>query len=142
MRPLRLTSHQRGEYAATGFEDFRQIWQAPYAMVGTSRYSAGVSTPFPLPSTAGAEAVPCWRTETDGVAMGMKNKKNALPPPFAALTKDTRFAGTYEVLVPVAGRVRPHRVPMQFESQEKAESWMHSPDGKDMIARIMSGKED
>ena len=47
----------------------------------------------------------------------MKNKKPALPPPFAALTKDQRFEGTYEVLVPAPERARPHRVPMQFETQ-------------------------
>jgi hypothetical protein len=71
----------------------------------------------------------------------MKKKKNALPPPYAQLTKDQRFEGTYEVLVPVEGRVRPHRVPLQFASQEKAESWIHSPEGKDMIEEIMRGEE-
>jgi hypothetical protein len=72
--------------------------------------------------------------------MAMKKKKE-LPGPFAALTKDTRFAGTYEVLVPDPERVKPHRVPLQFASQEEADSWIHSPDGKDMIRDMLSGKK-
>lgn len=68
----------------------------------------------------------------------MKEKrKNKLAPPFAAETKDARFAGTYEVLVPVHGRNKPHKVPLQFSSQSAAEGWMHSPEGKDMIAEIL-----
>ena len=70
--------------------------------------------------------------------MAMKKKKDALPPPYAEPTKDTRFAGTFEVLVPVMGRVRPHRVPLQFETKESAESWIHSPDGEDAIREIRS----
>ena len=64
-------------------------------------------------------------------------KKQILPAPFAALTKDARFAGTYEVLVPAPDRVKPHRVPLQFESQESAESWIHSPDGKELIDQLL-----
>ena len=64
-------------------------------------------------------------------------KKPSLPGPFAALTKDTRFAGTYEVLVPAPDRAKPHRVPLQFESQENAESWIHSPDGREMIDQLL-----
>jgi len=67
-------------------------------------------------------------------------KKNELPRPYAAPTKDTRFAGTYEVLVPVSGRVKPQRVPLQFESQEHAERWIHSPDGREMIAELLSNE--
>jgi antibiotic biosynthesis monooxygenase (ABM) superfamily enzyme len=67
----------------------------------------------------------------------MKNKKKQLPPPYAAETKDTRFAGTYEVLVPVEGRNKPQRVPLQFETLAQAETWMYSPEGEDMIAEIM-----
>lgn len=52
----------------------------------------------------------------------MKRKDKGLPPPFAEATKDTRFAGTFEVLVPVPDRVKPHRVPLQFETLGKAES--------------------
>lgn len=72
--------------------------------------------------------------------MGMKKKKG-LPPPYAELTKDQRFEGTFEVLVPVEGRVRPHRVPLQFPTKEKAESWIHSPEGKDAIEEIMRGED-
>jgi hypothetical protein len=71
----------------------------------------------------------------------MMKKKKGLPPPYAELTKDARFAGTYEVLVPVENRVRPLRVPMQFETQDKAEAWIHSADGKEMIADMISGKQ-
>ena len=68
----------------------------------------------------------------------MKKKKNELPPPYAALTKDARFAGTYEVLVPAPGRTRPHRVPLQFETKERAETWIHSQEGKETINRLRS----
>jgi hypothetical protein len=64
-------------------------------------------------------------------------KKRTLPTPFAALTKDTRFAGTYEVLVPAPDRARPHRVPLQFETQENAETWIHSEEGKEMIDQLL-----
>jgi hypothetical protein len=64
-------------------------------------------------------------------------KKKGLNPPFAQLTKDARFEGTFEVLVPVPDRVRPQRVALQFDSQASAESWIHSPDGEDAIAAIM-----
>ena len=68
-------------------------------------------------------------------------KNKALPGPFAALTKDMRFEGTFEVLIPVPDRVRPHRVPLQFPTQEKAESWLHSPEGKEMIEEIMEREQ-
>ena len=69
-------------------------------------------------------------------------KKKTLPGPYAAQTKDTRFAGTFEVLVPAPERVKPHRVPLQFPSIEAAETWIHSPDGKQAIAELLgdSGK--
>ena len=70
----------------------------------------------------------------------MKKNKKTLPAPFAAPTKDSRFAGTFEVLVPVEGRVRPHRVPLQFASLESAESWIHSPEGKEAIGEIVAGE--
>ena len=70
----------------------------------------------------------------------MKKSKKTLPAPFAALTRDARFAGTYEVLVPVEGRVRPHRVPLQFATLEGAESWIHSVEGKDAIGAIVAGE--
>jgi len=68
-------------------------------------------------------------------------KNKALPGPFAAATKDMRFEGTFEVLIPVPDRVRPHRVPLQFPTQEKAESWLHSPEGKEMIEEILEREQ-
>ena len=68
-------------------------------------------------------------------------KKKSLPSPYAALTKDTRFAGTYEVLIPVPDRVKPHRVPLQFATLESAEAWIHSPDGKEAIAEILRAEK-
>jgi hypothetical protein len=67
-------------------------------------------------------------------------KKKELPLPFAAPTKDTRFAGTYEVFVPAPDRVKPHRVPLQFPTKESAEAWIHSPEGKETIARLVASK--
>lgn len=67
-----------------------------------------------------------------------KNKKPVLAPPYAAETKDARFAGTFEVFVPVPDKVKAQRVGMQFETLASAESWIHSPDGEDAIARILS----
>lgn len=65
-------------------------------------------------------------------------KNNSLPGPFAAPTKDTRFAGTFEVHVPAPDRVKPHRVPLQFATKESAESWIHSREGKDTIGEILA----
>ena len=68
----------------------------------------------------------------------MKDKrKSQLAPPFAAETRDVRFAGTFEVLVPVPERNKPHRVPLQFPTLKAAEAWMHSPEGKDAIEEIL-----
>jgi hypothetical protein len=68
----------------------------------------------------------------------MKKKKVELPRPYTAPTKDTRFADTYEVLVPALGRAKPYRVPLQFETREEAETWIHSPDGDEMIKKLLS----
>ena len=65
-------------------------------------------------------------------------KKKGLAAPFAALTKDIRFEGTYEVFVPVPERTKAHRVPLQFESEAAAQSWIHSPEGEDAIAQILT----
>lgn len=70
--------------------------------------------------------------------MAMKKKKGP-PPAYAEATRDQRFAGTFEVLVPVEGRVRPHRVPVQFASLAEAESWIFSPDGEAQIAELRRG---
>ncbi|HUE65523.1 MAG TPA: hypothetical protein VMO78_14205 [Rhizomicrobium sp.] len=68
----------------------------------------------------------------------MKEKrKSRVPPPFAAETKDVRFAGTFEVLVPVPERNKPQKVPLQFPTLSAAENWMHSPEGKETIADIL-----
>ena len=67
----------------------------------------------------------------------MKKKKYEKPQPFAAETKDARYAGTFEVLIPVEGRNKPLRAPKQFPTMQAAEAWMHSPDGKDMIAELI-----
>jgi hypothetical protein len=68
----------------------------------------------------------------------MKDKrKNQLAPPFAAETRDARFAGTFEVLVPVPQRNKPHKVPLQFPTLSAAENWMHSPEGREQIADIL-----
>jgi len=69
--------------------------------------------------------------------MAMKKKKEK-PQPFAAETKDQRYAGTFEVLVPVEGRVRPLRAAMQFKSQKAAEDWIHSPEGVDTIEKMVA----
>jgi hypothetical protein len=66
-----------------------------------------------------------------------KNKIPKLQPPYAEATKDARMAGTFEVLVPVPDRNKPHKVPMSFDSLQAAQAWMHSPEGKDAIADIL-----
>ena len=71
----------------------------------------------------------------------MKKKKYEKPQPFAAESKDHRFAGTWEVLIPVEGRNKPLRAPRQFDNQQAAEAWMHSPDGKDTIAEMIEEEE-
>jgi hypothetical protein len=71
-----------------------------------------------------------------------KNKTPRLAPPYAAETKDIRLAGTFEVLVPVPNRNKPHRVPLQFPTLSAAEGWMHSAEGKDQIAEILDAAED
>ncbi len=67
----------------------------------------------------------------------MRKKEPKLPPPYAAETKDVRFAGTFEVLVPVPNRNKPAKVPLQFASLSEAEGWLHSAEGKDEIAEIL-----
>ena len=47
------------------------------------------------------------------------------------------MAGTFEVLVPVPDRNKPHKVPLSFDSLQAAQAWMHSPEGKDAIADIL-----
>jgi hypothetical protein len=74
----------------------------------------------------------------------MKDKrKNQLAPPYAGETKDARFAGTFEVFIPIPERNKPAKVPLQFPTLSAAENWMHSPEGKDTIAEILedAGKD-
>ena len=61
-------------------------------------------------------------------------KKYVKPQAYAAESKDHRFAGTFEVLVPVPDRVKPQRVGGNFPTLQAAEGWMHSDEGKDAIA--------
>ena len=70
-----------------------------------------------------------------------KNKKPQLAPPFAAETKDVRFAGTFEVLVPVPDRIKPHRIGGQFPTMQAAEGWLHSDEGQDAIAEVFAEKK-
>ena len=63
----------------------------------------------------------------------MKKNKYTAPRAHVAPTKDMRAIGTFEVLVPVPNRVKPYAMPMRFETQQAAESWIHSPEGVEMI---------
>lgn len=65
-------------------------------------------------------------------------KKYAKPQAYAAASKDHRYAGTFEVLVPVPDRVKPHRVAGQFPTMQAAEGWIHSDEGKDAIADLFA----
>jgi hypothetical protein len=67
----------------------------------------------------------------------MKNKQPKLQPAYAAETKDVRLAGTFEVLVPVPDRNKPQKVPLQFATMNEAEAWLHSAEGKEMVAEIL-----
>ena len=67
----------------------------------------------------------------------MKNKTPRLAPPYASETRDVRLAGTFEVLVPVPDRNKPQKVPLQFATMNEAEAWLHSADGKEMVAEIL-----
>ena len=63
----------------------------------------------------------------------MKKNKYTAPRAHVAPTKDIRALGTFEVLVPVPNRVKPYPMPVRFETQQAAESWIHSPEGSEMI---------
>jgi hypothetical protein len=66
-------------------------------------------------------------------------KKYAKPQAYAAPSKDHRFEGTFEVLVPVPGRVKPQRIAQQFPTLQAAEGWLHSDEGQDAIEAALSG---
>lgn len=65
-------------------------------------------------------------------------KKYQKPQAYAAPTKDHRHAGTFEVLVPVPDRIKPHRLAGQFPTQQAAEGWLHSDEGQDAIAELFA----
>ena len=65
-------------------------------------------------------------------------KKYQKPQAYAAETKDSRFAGTFEVLVPVPDRIKPHRIGGQFPTMQAAEGWMHSDEGQDAITELFA----
>ena len=65
-------------------------------------------------------------------------KKYPKPEPYVTESKDHRFAGTFEVLFPVPGRVKPHKAAAEFPTKQAAEAWMHSPEGKDTIADLFA----
>jgi len=67
----------------------------------------------------------------------MRNKQPKLAPPYAAETRDVRLAGTFEVLIPVPDRNKPHKVPLQFSSLNEAEAWLHSAEGKETVAEVL-----
>ncbi len=74
--------------------------------------------------------------------MAMKNKKKpALPAPYTAETKDQRMAGKWEILVPVEGRNKHQRVAASFDSQQEAEAYLHSAEGKEAVAEILEDSE-
>lgn len=68
----------------------------------------------------------------------MKKNKYTAPRALVVPTKDTRALGTFEVHVPVPNRVKPYVIPMRFETQQAAESFIHSPDGADMIDEALA----
>ena len=65
-------------------------------------------------------------------------KKYVKPQAYVAATKDHRHAGTFEVLVPVPGRVKPARIGGQFPSEHAAAGWLHSDEGKDAVAEAFA----
>jgi hypothetical protein len=67
----------------------------------------------------------------------MKKNKFTKPQAYAALTKDSRFEGTFEVLVPVPDRNKPHRIAQQFATQKAAEDWIHGPEGVETIEELL-----
>jgi hypothetical protein len=70
----------------------------------------------------------------------MSTKKNRMkrPQAFAELTKDTRHEGTWEVLVPVPDRVKPHKVSQHFSTKKAAEDWIHSAEGIEAVDELLA----
>ncbi|MBS0274437.1 MAG: hypothetical protein JSR55_08555 [Proteobacteria bacterium] len=70
--------------------------------------------------------------------MSTKKKNKFKPEAFAAETKDTRFEGTFEVLIPIPDRVKPLRAAQQFPTKKAAEDWIHSPEGVERIEELFA----
>ena len=69
--------------------------------------------------------------------MSQKQNKMKRPRAYAELTKDTRHPGTYEVMLPVPDRVKPHRISSGFPTQKAAEDWIHSDEGAHAIDEVL-----
>jgi len=65
-------------------------------------------------------------------------KKYQKPQAYVAPTKDNRFAGTFEVLVPLPDRIKPHKLAGQFPTQQAAVGWLHSDEGQDAITDLFA----
>jgi len=63
------------------------------------------------------------------------------PQAFAAESKDHRFAGTFEVLLPVPDRVKPLKLASQFASARDAETWIHSDEGQTAIEDALAASK-
>lgn len=73
--------------------------------------------------------------------MAAKQNKMKRPRAYAELTKDTRYPGTYEVMLPVPDRVKPHRISSGFPTQKAAEDWIHSEEGARVIDEVLGKAE-
>jgi hypothetical protein len=82
----------------------------------------------------GANLIWSARPILKGPAMS-KFKK---PQAFASETKDHRFAGSFEVLLPIPDRVKPLKLASQFKTQHEAETWIHSDEGQTAIEDALS----
>jgi hypothetical protein len=86
----------------------------------------------------GAFCAPEALSSQTGHTMSTKKKNKFKPEAFAAETKDTRFEGTFEVLIPIPDRVKPLRAAQQFPSKKAAEDWIHSPEGVERIEELFA----
>ena len=69
--------------------------------------------------------------------MPPKQNKMKRPRAYAEPTKDTRYPGTYEVMLPVPDRVKPHRISSGFPTKKAAEDWIHSEEGARVIDEVL-----
>jgi hypothetical protein len=68
----------------------------------------------------------------------MKKNKYSAPRAIILPAKDVRAAGQFEVHVPVPNRVKPYPLPVRFDSEHEAETWIHSPEGSEMIDETLA----